>query len=156
MFQVNVPGVGQFTLTNLVLDMNGTITTDGALNPGVEWRIKKLKEIFNVFLLTADTFGTASLVADELGIEMLVVDPRCGGIPKKEFVKTLGPSETAAIGNGFNDVLMLKEAGLSVAVLGMEGSSAQALQAAMIVVKDIRDALDLFLDERRLIAALRA
>lgn len=156
MYQVKVPGVGQFSLSNLVLDMNGTITTDGQLNPGVKWRIDQLKEKFNIYLLTSDTFGTAATVARELGIEMQVVDPESGGIQKKEFVARIGSKETAAVGNGFNDFLMLQEAGLSVAVLGPEGSSAKALQSAMIVVRDIRDALDLFLDEKRFIAALRA
>ncbi|MGE5421990.1 MAG: HAD family hydrolase [Ignavibacteriales bacterium] len=156
MFQVKVPGVGEFKLNNLVLDMNGTITTDGQLNTGVKWRINKLKDSFNIYLLTSDTFGTAKIAAAELGIELQVVNSEYGGPQKKDIVKNLGAAETVAIGNGSNDVLMLQEAGVSVAVLGGEGSSAKALQAAMLVVKDIRDALDLFLDERRFIAALRA
>jgi soluble P-type ATPase len=50
---------------------------------------------------------------------------------------------------------MLGKAALSVAVLGDEGLSTAALGAAQIVVKDIRDGLDLLLKTDRLRATLR-
>jgi soluble P-type ATPase len=61
---------------------------------------------------------------------------------------------TAAIGNGSNDQLILKEAALGIAVLGDEGLSASAIKSADIVVKNIQSALDLFLKPRRLITLL--
>jgi soluble P-type ATPase len=62
---------------------------------------------------------------------------------------------TVAIGNGNNDDLILKEAGLGIAVLGDEGMSVSAMRNAEILVKNISDALDLFLKPKRLTATLR-
>jgi soluble P-type ATPase len=44
---------------------------------------------------------------------------------------------------------------LGIAVLGDEGISASTMKNADIVVKNISDALDLFLKPKRLIATLR-
>jgi soluble P-type ATPase len=59
------------------------------------------------------------------------------------------------IGNGSNDQLILKEAGLAIAVLGDEGVSVSAMKHADVLVKSISDALDLFLKPKRLIATLK-
>jgi len=50
---------------------------------------------------------------------------------------------------------MLLEAGLSVAVLGDEGASVQALCAADVAVRHICYGLDLLLHPLRLVATLR-
>lgn len=156
MYQVAVPGIGELSFEYLILDMNGTISTDGSLIPGVKWRINQLRENLMIYLVTADTFGSASNTASWLGVDLKVVSPLNGGQDKKDFVALLGGSETIAIGNGLNDVGMLSTAGLSIVVIGQEGCAVDALKAARIAVRDIRDALDLLLEPRRLIATLRA
>lgn len=81
-----------------------------------------------------------------------------GGDIKKEkfeFLKTLDLESTVAIGNGSNDQLILKEAALGISVLGEEGVSVSAMKNADIVVKNILNALDLFMKPKRLIATLR-
>jgi P-type E1-E2 ATPase len=75
----------------------------------------------NIYLLTADTFGSAASVADELGISLFKVTPEQGGSDKKDFLINLEAAKTAAIGNGYNDALMLEEAALSIVVIGHEG-----------------------------------
>ena len=60
-----------------------------------------------------------------------------------------------AIGNGSNDVAMLRDAGLGLAVLGPEGLALDALTAADLVVPDIVAALELLEDPARLVATLR-
>ncbi len=156
MLEVSVPGRGDYILRNLILDMNGTIALDGTLIPGVAPRIGQLKEILQVYLITADTFGSAVNTAAELGIQLVVVDPLAGDRDKLEFIRELGSPETIAIGNGFNDVGLLGEAGISMVVIGPEGCSVKALQAAQIAVTDIRDALDMLIHTKRLVATLRA
>jgi soluble P-type ATPase len=74
---------------------------------------------------------------------------------KLRVLESLDPTRTVAIGNGNNDHLILKEAALGIAVLGEEGMSILAMKDADIVVKDISNALDLFLKPKRLIATLR-
>jgi soluble P-type ATPase len=74
---------------------------------------------------------------------------------KREFIKRLGSEKCVAIGNGANDTLMLREAVLGICVLGTEGTAISAMLSADIVVRDIKDALDLFLLPKRLVATLR-
>ncbi|MGE5396164.1 MAG: HAD family hydrolase [Chitinophagales bacterium] len=155
MYQVNIPGLGDMVFCHLILDINGTLTTDGKLIPGVKQKIIRLSEWLDITLLTADTFGTADAIAHELGQPLQIVGPNEVGINKLKFVNTLDPQHSIAIGNGSNDRQMLAEVALSIAVIGQEGCSAQAIQASMIVVRDINDGLDLLLNKQRLMATLR-
>ena len=77
------------------------------------------------------------------------------GAEKAERVRTMGPEEVIAVGNGRNDLPMLQVAGLSVAVVGPEGAAAGLLQAADVVTRTITEALDLILHPLRLKATLR-
>jgi len=157
MLKVSLPGREQtLELENLLLDQNGTITGDGVLLPGVAERVAKLREQLDIYLLTADTFGSAVAVAEELDITLFKVSPEQGGPDKKDFLLNLDPAKTAAIGNGFNDAMMLEDAAVSVAVIGPEGCAVAALRKADIAVNNINDALDLFINPLRLVATLRA
>lgn len=155
MYQVDVPGIGDLVFEHLILDMNGTVSTDGLLIPGVKWRISKLREKLNIYLVTADTFGSARDAASRMDVELKVVSQLNGTQDKEDFVGMLGREKTIAIGNGFNDVGMMRTAGLSIVVIGQEGCSVDALKCARIAVRDIRDALDLLLEPQRLRATLR-
>ena len=58
-------------------------------------------------------------------------------------------------GNGVNDIEMFMAAQLSAAVLDTEGLCPRLLTYADILVKDIRDGIDLLLYPSRIIADLR-
>lgn len=155
MIRVSIPGSDDLEFHHLVLDMNGTLTTDGLLPDGVAPLIEQLKGKLAVYLLTADTFGTGAQVARELGIEMYTISSDHGTIDKAKFIAALNPSGAVAIGNGNNDMEMFKQAELSIAVIGQEGCSVAALLHADIVVTNITDALNLLLNPLRLRATLR-
>ena len=156
MIKMFVPGRGiNLELKNLVLDLNGTLSVDGILIAGVESRIALLQNHLKIYLLTSDTLGCGSVIAEGLGIEIFTVGGEQGGQDKLDFVNTLGAEETIVIGNGYNDRLVLEHAALSILVIGSEGCCATALQKADIVVKDILDALDLLFKPMRIIATLR-
>jgi soluble P-type ATPase len=59
------------------------------------------------------------------------------------------------VGNGANDVDMLAEAALGIAVLGSEGLAVPALIAADVLAASIDEALELLLNPKRLVATLR-
>jgi len=156
MINLSMPGRDTpLELHNLLLDMNGTLTTDGVLITGVKEKLELLKKHLNMYLLTADTHGNGVSVAEELNIEIFKVSGVEGGQDKLDFLNTLRAENTVAIGNGYNDTLMLEQAALAVAVIGEEGCSVHALKRADIVVKDINDALSLLLNPLRIIASLR-
>jgi len=157
MIQISVPGRAKtLDLKYLLLDLNGTLTVGGVLPPGVKERVELLKNKLDVYLLTADTFGSGKEVAEELGIEIFKVNNIKGADDKKDFLIGLEAEKTVAIGNGYNDVLMLENAGLSMVIIGGEGCCVQALMRADIAVNNIIDALDLLMNPLRIVATLRA
>jgi len=155
MWQVVVPGRGTLRLEHLVLDLNGTLTLDGDLVPGVEERLAALAPHFTIHLVTADTRGRAAELATRLGVRLARVEPGHEPEQKRDLVVRLGSEQVVAVGNGANDAEMLRQAALGVAVLGGEGLAVEALQAADLLVRDVRDALDLLLQPTRLIATWR-
>lgn len=136
----------------LVLDFTGTLSLDGDLIPGVAEALRDLSSRLRILVLTADTFGTARRALEGLPVEIRIIR---NGEEKARLVAELGGSETIAVGNGRNDVLMMDVAGLGVAVLGPEGAAASLLSAADVVARDILDALALLTNPLRLRATLR-
>jgi P-type E1-E2 ATPase len=119
-------------------------------------RVSALRDQLDVRIASADTFGRLDAIAAELGVAGARL--RAGeseSAQKAAIVRQLGAERVVAIGNGVNDVAMLREAALGVAVLGREGLAVAALEAADLVVPSIGDALDLLLSPRRLRASLR-
>ncbi len=155
MISLAIPGVGDLRLTHLVLDVNGTLTADGLLLPGVAQRLHLLSSQLSVHLLTADTRGTAGELSARLGVDLTRVQPGQEAEQKRAYVEAMGAEQVVAVGNGNNDVLMLSTAGLGIVVLGDEGAASRALIAADLVVRDIADALDLLLKPTRVLSTLR-
>jgi len=151
---IDTPGWGNMEIENIVLDLNGTIATDGKIPLEVKGKINSLSETVKVYILTADTQGTASKEISDMEAELLKVSEEDSAEVKLRVLKSLAPQKTVVIGNGNNDHLILREAALGIAVLGDEGMSVLAMKNADIIVKNISDALDLFLKPKRLIATL--
>jgi len=148
-----LPDEAPIVLEHLVLDLNGTLTDGGELIAGVAERLTKLALHLDVRVATADTYGVAGVIAAELGIPTETIGH---ANDKEHLVRSLGAQHTAAIGNGRNDIAMLRAARLGIAVIGPEGAAGGAVFAADVVCAQITDALDLLLDERKLRATLRA
>ncbi len=155
--KLDIPYFKSIEIRHLVFDLNGTLAKDGLLLEGVEERLKKLAEIFNIYILTADTNNTIASLSylNEFGINTARLESSRGDIQKLRFIEELGAYHCATFGNGGNDVLMLKNACLGVCIIGLEGAAFDAMQASDIVFFDINDALDAFLKPTRLIASLR-
>ena len=153
--RIDIPGWGNIDIENIVIDLNGTIATDGKIASEVRKKITSLSELAKVYILTADTQGTANKEILGMNVELIKVPEENSKKGKFEFLSTLNLEATVAIGNGSNDQLTLKEAALGIAVLGDEGVSVSAMKSADIVVENIHNALDLLLEPKRLIATLR-
>lgn len=153
--RIDIPGWGNMDIGNIVLDLNGTLATDGRIPPELKEKINSLCKMANVYILTADTQGTADEEIQGMNAQLIKIPEGDSKTGKFEFLKTLDLEMTVAIGNGNNDQLILKEAALGIAFLGEEGVSVPAVKSADIIVKNIHNALDLFLKPKRLIATLR-
>jgi len=154
MLTFEIPGHGRLEITELVLDLNGTLALDGVVPDAVVERLRTLSRWVRIQVVTADTLGTAAGLRG-LGLQVQVLGPGDHVEAKAAFVRALSASHTIAIGNGSNDEGMLREAAVGIAIVGQEGASARTVLAADIVVTRIEDALDLLLTPARLIATLR-
>jgi len=155
MLEIEIPGMDNMQLRHLLLDCNGTLTCDAQLIDGIASRIKILARDLEITVITADTHGSARTTLEPLGCALHVIGPLKQAEAKGAYVARLGAEQCAAIGNGFNDNLMLRNARLGIAVVQAEGAAASALQHADVVCTDICAALDLLLKPRRLQATLR-
>ena len=153
--KIDIPGWGSLDIENIVIDLNGTIATDGKIASEVRKKITSLSELAKVYILTADTQGTANEEILGMNAELIKIPEEDSNQGKFDFLKTLNLEMTVVVGNGSNDQLILKEAALGIAVLGDEGVSVSAIKTADVVVKNIQNALDLLLKPKRLIATLR-
>ena len=155
MVEVTVPGSATLRLEHLVLDFNGTLACDGVLLEGVADRVARLAEVLRIHILTGDTFGTATAALAGLPCVVNVLQSAAQGDAKRDYVAALGADGVACVGNGRNDLPMMAEAALAIAVLQSEGAFSATLAAADVVAPHIHDALDLLLHPQRLTATLR-
>jgi len=151
--KISVPNYGEVDIKNIVLDYNGTIAKDGTLKESVKKLLLKLKNLYKIYVITADTHGNAAKNLKDVDVELRILKTSSHTIEKGEFVMGLG--NVFALGNGNNDALMLKHADIGVCVIEDEGASVQSLLNADIVCKRIEDALELALKPKRLTATLR-
>ncbi len=152
---LEIPGYKNLDIKNIVFDYNGTLAKDGQVNKEVKKLLKKICLVFNVHVITADTFGSVKDELREFDLEVKVLSSGDHTKEKMEFVLSLDKETTVAIGNGNNDKMMLEAATLSIAVIGDEGCSKDALLASDIVCKDIKSTIELLLYPKRLVATLR-
>ena len=157
MISIDIPGREHpLEIEALVLDYNGTIAKDGALIEGIPKRLIKLAEAVEVYVLTADTYGTVRGQCEPLGVTVRTFPHAGAGVCKEEIVLELRRNaKVCAVGNGFNDVQMMDAADFAVAVLDAEGMYAGLLPHADVLVRAAGEALDLFLKPDRLRATLR-
>ena len=58
--RIDIPGWGNIDIENIVIDLNGTIATDGRVPLDVKEKINSLSGQAKIYILTADTQGTAN------------------------------------------------------------------------------------------------
>ncbi|WP_028571041.1 HAD family hydrolase [Desulfonatronum lacustre] len=155
MLHIDVPGWKTLRLAHLFLDYNGTLALDGRLLPGVAQRLEELSRHLDIHVLTADTFGSVREALGTLPCDLLIIPSQNQAQAKADHLRAFDPTLSAAMGNGRNDALMLREAALGIALLQEEGAAAHTLAAADVVCSSILDALDLLRHPLRLAATLR-
>lgn len=155
MITIHIPGRKAIKARHLVLDYNGTLAVDGKLSEETKNLLSCFEGKLEVHVLTADTFGSAEQELSGTGCRLIIIKPSKQVKHKGKYIKKLGANNVVAIGNGRNDVLMLKKAALGICVILHEGASVEAISSADIVCTSIDDALSLLLNPLRIIATLR-
>lgn len=155
MVRIEIPGMEILEIEHLILDYNGTIAINGIVIEGVMERLEKLAVLLDIHVLTADTYGSVHEQCKGKKVSVHIIGKYHQDREKLTFIESLKPEYCAAIGNGRNDVLMLSQAALGIALIQEEGISTKTLLASDAVFHSINDALDTFLNPNRLIATLR-
>lgn len=154
MLTVHIPGREELALNHLILDYNGTIAEDGYVIEAIAPRLEELSRVLQIYVITADTHGTAASRCAGLPLEVKTFPTtEVGRIKAAEAEKLTGG--VVCIGNGFNDIQMADASDLSICVIGAEGCCGALISRCDIVVTSILDALDLLLKPHRLRATLR-
>jgi len=155
MIKLDIPGRGVFEFENIVLDLNGTLSVDGKIHSKAKDKINLLTKKPKVYVLTADTRGEANQILGKLNVEIALLSDDNTSQEKAKFIRATGPSRSVAIGNGYNDHLMLKEAALGLCIIGKEGTSSETVKQSDVVFRNVVDALDFLLRPSRSKATLR-
>jgi len=155
MINIEIPGYGNLHIKNVLIDYNGTIAYEGKLIPSLKNIIEKLSKKVNLYVITADTFGTVSKEIENFPIEIIKIEKENERQQKVEALKKLGSQNTISYGNGNNDKLIIKESVIGICIMGDEGCSRETLEEADLVINSIEKGLLLLLDENKLKATLR-
>lgn len=154
MLTVNIPGRAPLELSHLVLDYNGTIALDGGIIDVIRPRLEALAKALSIWVITADTHGTAAETCKGLPLQVRAFPTTQVGDIKADWCKGL-TGGVVCVGNGFNDIQMSEVCDLSICVIGPEGCCGALLTHCDVVVTSIEDALDLLIRTDRLRATLR-
>lgn len=155
MIQFNIPGVGEYSLEHLVMDVNGTLAVDGQLIEGVAEKIAVLRGPLTIHLLTADTHSRQVIIDGQLGLTAVRIQPGGEAQQKANYVHKLGAETVVAIGQGANDAEMLAAAQLGICVMSVEGIARETLLACDLIAPTILSALELLEKPMRIVASLR-
>ena len=152
---IEIPGYKNLDLKYLLLDYNGTIALDGCISEPIKLLIHEIATQLEVFVLTADTHGTATAECVGLPVTLKTFPTDSAMHSKLEILQSLENDSCCAIGNGRNDILMCTNAALSICIMGDEGCCSKLIEHTHVTVKSIENALELLLKPKRLIATLR-
>ncbi|ACS89796.1 MULTISPECIES: HAD family hydrolase [Thermococcus] len=147
---MEIPNYGRIIAKTVIFDLNGTLGVEGKVRKNIKELLRKLSEKYEIVVLSSDTFGTLKDEFNELDVKIELVKDG-----NEKLQKALKYEPYIGVGNGNNDVRMLENAELAICVIGEEGASVEALLASDVMVKDVKDAINLLLNEKRLIATLR-
>jgi P-type E1-E2 ATPase len=155
MIRFNIPGIGEYAIEHLVMDVNGTLAVDGQLIDGVAEKIASLRGQVSIHLLTADTHGRQGVIDQQLGLTAVRIMPGGESLQKADYVRRLGSEKVIAIGQGANDAEMLASARLGICVMSVEGLARETLLASDLMAPTILSALELLEKPMRIVASLR-
>lgn len=154
MIKIEIPGRGDYEIENAVFDYNGTVAVNGDMSKNTQKNLKKLSEYVNIYILTADTYGTVKKKCENLPVSVEVFPTHDAADYKEKIVKSLS-GQSICFGNGYNDIKMFDVADLSICIIEGEGCAGKLLSHSDIIVKSIDDAFELVFNTNRIKATLR-
>ncbi|MEA2060377.1 MAG: ATPase P [Thermodesulfobacteriota bacterium] len=156
MIEIVIPGYGDVKIAHIVMDYNGTMACDGIVLDNLREITDILSKKVDLHVITADTFGIAEEQLKDFPVSLSILPESSQDKAKLMYVEQLGCDNCVAIGNGRNDSAMLEAAKIGIVLLQEEGAAVKSTMAADIMCRDLRSALSLFTEHKRLTATLRS
>ena len=150
--RIDIPGVAIYNISHVFIDYNGTIAYKGKLLDGILESLTKLTQLYQVHIITGDTYGNVKEMFKNTDINLILAYT---AKDKADLVRHYNPETCISIGNGSIDALMFNKTAISIAVVGKEGCSVKALRNADIMVTDINNAFSIISNPNQLIATLK-
>ena len=154
MIKIEIPGRGDYEIENAVFDYNGTVAINGEMSENTQENLKKLSEFVDIYILTADTYGTVKKKCEKLPVSVEVFPTHDAADYKEKIVSSLS-GQSICFGNGYTDIKMFDVADLSICIIEGEGCAGKLLSHSDIIVKSIDDAFELVFNTNRIKATLR-
>jgi len=154
MISIQRPGMEDLDIHFVLIDFEGTLAMDGRVHPKAKDKVNLLSKRVTITILTKSNREKVEETLRKMKAEILYVAEGDSSQQKLNVLQRLGPHQTAVIGNGLDDVRIMEQAGLGMCVIGKEGSSAEAVAKADLVVTNVLDALDFLLKPLRQRATL--
>jgi len=149
MISIQRPGMESLELHFVLIDFEGTLAMDGRVHPKAKDKVNLLSKRVTVYIFTKSSKEKVEETLKKMKAEILYMTEGDSSQQKLDVLQRLGPHQTAVIGNGFDDVQIMEQAGLGMCVIGKEGSSPEAVAKADLVVTSVLDALDFLLKPLR-------
>lgn len=89
MIKIEIPGRGDYEIENAVFDYNGTVAVNGEMSENTQENLKKLSEFVDIYILTADTYGTVKKKCEKLPVSVEVFPTHDAADYKEKIVSSL-------------------------------------------------------------------
>ena len=149
MITIERPGLNPLEIEFVLIDFEGTLAIDRRVHSKAKDKINLLSKRTTIYILTKEKKELIEERLRKVKAEIIYLAEGGSSQRKLDLIHRLGPTQSVAIGNGEDDVAMIKEASIGISILGKEGSSGEALKNADLVFTDILDALDFLLKPLR-------
>ncbi len=143
------PGQEPLEIDSILIDFEGTLAQDRRVHPKAKDKINLLSKRTKIYVLTKGEKEGVEKVLKNVKSAIVYLNEEKSSQQKLDLLRQLGGSRTVAIGNGVDDTSMIEEAGLSLCVIGKEGTFTETVKKADLVFMNILDALDFLLKPQR-------
>ena len=149
MIAIQRPGQPPLEADFLLIAFEGTLATDRRVHPKAKDKINLLSKRLKIYVLTTSERDAMEEALRRVKAEVVFIPEGGASEAKLELLRQLGRERAVALGSGLSDVPMLEEAAFGICVLNREGTVAEAITKADLVVMNILDALDFLLKPLR-------
>lgn len=146
---IDIPGFGQRHITTMLTDYTGTLSRKGRLVEGVKDSLRRLADLVDIHVITADTFGFAAEELKDVPVNFLLLTGEHHDVQKRDYGEKLSLEHCVVFGNGNNDRPLLAAAkasgGIAISVDNGEGCAIDAILRSHIFIVGAVNALNLLL-----------